>query len=125
VKGQTPNAGYQAGDGGYLPRTPQAQQAAGKIFIDKAFSMKQGEVSPVMEASKSFQIFKITETYGMKTLELNDIARLGSKITVREYIENVLAQQKQQAALQKIQNDMVQELRKGNPFQIMESNLNW
>jgi len=125
VKGQTPNAGYRAGDGGYLPRNLQAQQAAGKLFIDTAFRLKQGEVSPMLEAARSFQMIKITETYGMKNLELDDIAQLGSKITVRQYISGVLFQQKQQEVLAKAQEDLVKELRKGSPFQIMEANLNW
>ncbi|MCL2318496.1 MAG: peptidyl-prolyl cis-trans isomerase, partial [Treponema sp.] len=60
IKGQTPSAGYQAGDAGYLPKNMQAQQAAGTDFINTAFTLKQGEVSKVIEGVQGYQIIKIT-----------------------------------------------------------------
>jgi peptidyl-prolyl cis-trans isomerase D len=68
VRSQAPNSGYQAGDGGYLPRNAQAQQAAGADFINTAFSLKQGEISKVIEGVRGYQIVKVTETYGQKFL---------------------------------------------------------
>jgi parvulin-like peptidyl-prolyl isomerase len=125
VKSQTPNSGYQGGDGGYLPRNRQAAQRVGQEFITIAFNLKQGEVSKVIEGPRGYQIIKITETYGMKNLELTDIAQLGSRMTVRDYIGNVLLQQKQAAVIEKASQELVAELRRGNPFQIIESNINW
>jgi parvulin-like peptidyl-prolyl isomerase len=125
-KSQSPNAGYQAGDAGYLPRNSQAQQLVGADFIATAFSLKQGEVSKLIEGNGGYQIIKVTETYEMKTLELDDIAQLGSSITVRQYIGNTLLQEAQQRVLAQASNELVAELRAGSPppYQIMEANIN-
>jgi len=125
MKGQAPNAGYQAGDGGYLPKNLQAQQAAGTDFINAAFSMKQGEVSKLIEGVQGYQIIKITETYPQKALGLDDILQPGSRITVKQYIAQNLLQQRQQDTLTKATQELVTELRAGNSYQVMDSNLNW
>jgi len=125
IRSQAPNSGYQAGDGGYLPRNAQAQQVAGADFINTAFSLKQGEVSRVIEGIRGYQIIKVTETYSQKFLELDDIAELGSRVTVRQFISQGLLQQIQEEAVERATRELVTELRTGNPFQIMEANLNW
>jgi parvulin-like peptidyl-prolyl isomerase len=126
LRGQAPNAGYQAGDAGYLPRNTQAVQAAGEDFINTAFSMRQGEVSKVIEGVGAYQIIKITETLPFKALDLDEIVEPGSRVTVREYIRQGLLQQRQQEVLTRATQELVTELRAGNPFQIMENNLtNW
>jgi hypothetical protein len=56
---------------------------------------------------------------------LDDIVELGTRITVRQYISQGLYQQLQEEALEKATRELVIELRTGNPFQIMEANLNW
>jgi parvulin-like peptidyl-prolyl isomerase len=126
LRGQAPNAGYQAGDAGYLPRNTQAVQAAGEDFINTAFSLRQGEVSKVIEGIRGYQIIKITETLPFKALDLDEIVEPGSRITVREYIRQGLLEQRQQEVLARATEELVRELRAGNPFQIMENNLtNW
>ena len=125
MKGQAPNTGYQAGDGGYLPRNIQAQQAAGTEFINTAFSLKQGEVSRVIEGIQGYQIIKVTETYAQVALELDDIVQPGSRMTVRQFIGQNIFQERQQMAMMQATEELVRELRSGNPFQIMEANLNW
>jgi len=125
VRGQNPNSGYRAGDGGYLPRSVEAQARAGADFINTAFSLKQGEVSRVIEGIQGYQIIKITETYTQKALELDDVAELGSRITVRQFIGANMMQQKQQEILARASQELIRELRTGNPFQVMENNLNF
>jgi parvulin-like peptidyl-prolyl isomerase len=125
VKGQAPNSGYQAGDGGYLPRNPEAQQVVGQEFMNTAFSLKQGEVSKLMEGVRGYQIIKVTETYDQKNLEIDDIFQLGTRMTVRDYIGNSMLQERQQRTIEQATQELINELRRGNPFQVMESNLNW
>ena len=125
VKGQSPTAGYQGGDAGYVPRNLQAQQMLGADFVNTAFSLKQGEVSKVLEGPRGYQIIKVTETYTQKNLELSDIAQLGTRITVRDYLQNTLMQEKQQEAVERASQELITELRKGNTFQIYENNINW
>jgi parvulin-like peptidyl-prolyl isomerase len=125
LRGQAANSGYQAGDGGYLPRNLQAQQAAGSEFVEVAFNLKQGEVSKLIEGIQGYQIIKITETLAFKNLELNDIAQLGTRMTVRDYIHDSMLQQRQMEAVARATQELVTELRAGNSFQVMENNLNF
>jgi len=127
VRGQAPNSGYLATDGGYLPRTADAQRIVGQTFLNTAFSLKQGEVSKLIEGvtGSGFQIIKVTETYGMKNLELDDVYDLASRITVRNYIGNVMLQERQQLIVAQATQELVADLRKNNPFRIYEANIKW
>jgi parvulin-like peptidyl-prolyl isomerase len=125
LRGQSPNSGYQSGDGGYLPRNLDAAQVVGQEFINVAFGLKQGEVSKMMEGLRGYQIIKITETYAQKNLELDDIYQLGTRMTVRDYIGNFMLQERQMEALSKATQELVAELRAGKTFQVFERNLIW
>lgn len=128
LRGNLPNSGFQAGDGGYIPKSSEAQKVVGTEFLDTVFALKVGEVSGLLENQKGFQIVKVTETYMQKTLELTDLYQLGGRGTVREYIGNMLYQQKQQRVLKQATEELIAELRSGKPkppFEIKETNLNW
>jgi parvulin-like peptidyl-prolyl isomerase len=126
VRGAAPNSGYQA-DADYLPRTRQGMSRVGTEFLNTAFTLKQGEVSKLIEGRDGYYIIKVTETYELKILELDDIYQLGEPISVQEYIRRGLLQQKEMA----LEEQMVTELRKekGNPpappYKILDNNLNW
>ena len=131
-RGQTPNAGFQAGDNRYIYRNPESQREAGQTFFDTAFSLKTGEISKVIEGIMAYQIIKMTEFLPQKNLELDDVYNLGARnlLTVRQYIGAGMFQQRQQEALAKATQDLAAELRKGtfsggNSFRILENNLNW
>jgi len=125
TRSHAPDSGYIAGDGGFLPRNHEAQNVVGQDFITTAFSLKQGEVSKLIEGNPGYQIIKVTENYSMKTLELDDVIQPGSSIRVRDYIKQALMNERQQSILAKASEELVTELRKGNPFRVYENNLNW
>ena len=125
TKSYAPNSGYIAGDGGFLPRNHEAQNIVGQDFINTAFNLKQGEVSKLIEGNPGYQIIKITENYSMKNLELDDIIQPGSSIRVRDYIKQALMNERQQSILAKASEELISDLRKGNPFRVYENNLNW
>jgi parvulin-like peptidyl-prolyl isomerase len=125
AKSVAPNSGYQAGDAGYLPRNQEARQITGQTFMDVAFSLKQGQVSRLIEGQQGFQIIKVTENYASKNLELTDIYQLGSRATVKEYITQLLGSKKQQAVITQASQELVTELRSGKTFQIFENNIKW
>ncbi len=125
IRGQAQGSGYQGGDGGYLPKTSEAQKVVGSEFMSIAFSLKVGEVSRVMENQRGFQIIKVTEVYAQKTLELGDPYQLGSRGTVRDYLGNSMLQQRQQIAVDAATKELVEELRAGKSYQIFDANLNW
>jgi parvulin-like peptidyl-prolyl isomerase len=127
AKGQSSGAGYQAGDGGYLPKTKEAQDIVGQEFVTEAFRLAQGQVSKLLEGSQGYQLIKITEKYPQKELALDDIFQLGTRMTVRDYIGNVQLRERQQTTLARASQELVAELRSGkpSPFTVNESNLTW
>ncbi|MFA6507155.1 MAG: peptidyl-prolyl cis-trans isomerase [Treponemataceae bacterium] len=125
LRSQKPNAGFQAGDGGYLPKSAEAQQVVGIDFMNALFALKNGEVSRVLETPRGCQIVKVTETYVQKTLELNDPYQLGTPGTVKDYIGNMLLQQRQQKVVEEATLELVKELRSGNPYKVFDKNLEW
>jgi len=120
-----PNSGYVAGDAGFLPRNQEARQIVGQAFMDVAFALRQGQVSRLIEGQNGFQIIKVTENYASKQLELNDIFQLGTRVTVREYIGQLMLNQRQQATLAQASQELIVELRTGRSFQIFENNIRW
>jgi parvulin-like peptidyl-prolyl isomerase len=130
MKGQIANSGYQSGDGGYLPRMMEAQQLLGAEFVSAAFTLKIEEVSKLMESSSGqftgYQFIKVTESYSMKNLELDDIYRLGVPMTVKDTIRYSLFQERQQKLLAQMTEELITELRAGGKtFEIFNRNLGW
>jgi parvulin-like peptidyl-prolyl isomerase len=131
-KGQVPNAGYQAGDKRYIYRNPDSVRDAGQAFFDASFSLKQGEISKVIEGVPGYWIIRMTEFLPQKNLELDDVYNLGSRqlMSVKQFIGGNLSQMKAQEALVKASQELATELRKGsfsggNSFRINENALNW
>ena len=125
LRSRAPNSGFQAGDAGYIPRNLAAQQMMGEDFVNVAFSLRQGEVSRLIEGNAGFQILKITESLPQRALGLDDIIVPGTTVTVRQNIAETLFQQTLQETTARAASEMMAELKAGNPFQIMESNLSW
>ncbi|MCL2180440.1 MAG: SurA N-terminal domain-containing protein [Treponema sp.] len=125
ARSAAPNSGYQAGDFGFVPRNREAFSSLGQEFMNVVFGLQQGQVSRIIEGLQGFQIVKVTENYAHRVLELDDILQPGRRGTVREHIGQMLFAQRQQAILAQATQELITELRTGNPFQIFESNLNW
>jgi parvulin-like peptidyl-prolyl isomerase len=125
IKSQSPNSGYQGGDAGYVPRNTQAQQVVGEELLNTAFSLKQGEVSRLVEGTQGYSIIKVTETYEMKSLALDDVIQPGNRMTVHDFISSRMLQERQQEILIRASQELVAELRQGNSVQIFENNLTW
>ena len=125
MKGHAPNSGYVGGDAGYLPRNAEAQQVTGAEFMNTAFSLKQGEVSRLIEGLAGYQIIKVTEKYEQKALELDDIIQPGTRATVRQGIASNMMQQRQFQTLARVTNELTTELRAVSVVRVMDSTLNW
>jgi parvulin-like peptidyl-prolyl isomerase len=119
-----PNSGYVAGDFGFLPRNQEARNMVGQNLMSAAFSLRQGQVSSLIEGALGFQIIKITENYAQKSLEIDDIFQLGTRMTVRDFIGQQMLQMRQQEIIVKATEELIKELRTGRSFQIMENILN-
>ncbi|MHB9295435.1 SurA N-terminal domain-containing protein [Pillotina sp. SPG140] len=108
---QVPNAGYEAGDAGFIPRNEQAYQLFGVPFIETVFRLSQGEVSPVIEGTSSFYIAKITGKYEQTFLEIDDLIQLNPPTTVYDYIRTNSLQQQAQPILIQARQEVVKELK--------------
>lgn len=120
-----PNSGFVAGDAGYLPRNQEARQVMGQTFMDTVFGLRQGQVSRLIEGVQGFQFVKVTENYASKQLELGDIFQLGTRITVRDYIGQMMLNQRQQEIVMKASQELVSEIRTSRTFTIFENNVKW
>jgi parvulin-like peptidyl-prolyl isomerase len=123
IRAQAQGSGYQGGER-TLGRNLQNLQLVGEEFMNTAFSIKQGEVSKVIEGLTAYQIIKVRDSYPQKNLELDDIYQIGTNMTVRDFIGNGLLQSRTAEAREKALKELSDELRKGNPFKIIEANLN-
>jgi parvulin-like peptidyl-prolyl isomerase len=121
---RAPNSGYQS-DTGYLPRNQEARGRVGDKLMDAAFSLRQGQVSQLIEGVEGFQIIKVTENYSEKILELYDFVQPGSKITVKDLIGQDLLNKRQQNILMQASQELFNELRAGRDFRIQNNLLNW
>ncbi|MDR2470659.1 MAG: peptidyl-prolyl cis-trans isomerase [Treponema sp.] len=124
-----PNSGYIAGDG-FVYKDDRIRQAMGAAFVDTAFSLKQGEVSRLVERPDGFYIIKVIETYRSKTLGMDDVYNLEDNrgITVRQTISAAETQRRFMVTLQQASEELVEELRKKGSVQIMNdtySKITW
>jgi parvulin-like peptidyl-prolyl isomerase len=120
-----PDSGYQAGNLGYIPRNPEARNLLGQEFLDTAFSLRQGQVSRLIEGREGFQIINIKEYYPQTSLELDDIIQPGMPITVRSYIHNAMTTQRTQIARAQAIQEIVTELKARATITIRENNTRW
>jgi len=116
LQGQTedaiPRLGYNAGPI-YIAQNARTRSMYGDRFVDPAFSLAQGKVSPVIEAAGSFVIFKVLANYGAKLLDLTDPVQVGNPTTVQDYIEANLVEQRRQELIKKTITELVEEIKRG------------
>ena len=115
-----PSSGYRVGDPGPIPRNPEAQELFGNDFMSTVFDLKPGDVSKLIATPDAFYIVKVVDVYKQRSLTLDDEIQPGTATTMREYIKAGLLQEKQQAVLKTIQDELVAELSKGNPYSVNE-----
>jgi parvulin-like peptidyl-prolyl isomerase len=124
--GSTPEAGYVSSSGVFVSRTEETQKEVGERFLTTAFSLKQGEVSSLIETGLAYQFVKVTASYPQKALELDDPIDPVNPITVKEYIQQGIRAESLQAAVDQAFRELVNELRKSrNVVTIYEQYLNW
>ena len=118
-----PNSGYVSGDA-FVYKDERIRQAMGASFVDTVFSLKQGDVSKVVERPDGFCIIKVMETYRAKTLALDDVYNLEDPrfATVRQTIAAADLQRRFMITLQKASEELVAELKKKGSVQIMNDN---
>ncbi len=120
-----PRNRYTGGDFGYLLRDDQrAVRIFGQSFVDQVFALHVGDVKGVIESDIGFHIVKITEHYPPRLLGLGDYTFPNSKVTVHDYISNMILQEEKNQAFQQAEADLVDSLKKQADITIFQQNLN-
>jgi parvulin-like peptidyl-prolyl isomerase len=118
------NSGYAGGDGPYLYKNDQLRAELGIDFYDTAFSLRQGEVSKLLERPDGYYIIKVIETLRAKTFLLDDVYLSdndGKPVTVKNYIFLAESQRRTAELYEKASIELVEELKKRGSVQIMEN----
>ncbi|MCK5199169.1 MAG: peptidylprolyl isomerase [Spirochaetales bacterium] len=103
---------YRGGDIGYVGRdNSNLKLQLGEDFFNKMFQLSKDEISDVLESNTGLHILKITDKLEAKLLGLDDTMTPDSTLLVRDYLKNVLLQDKQQQALEKALKEINFELR--------------
>ncbi|MDR3301528.1 MAG: SurA N-terminal domain-containing protein [Spirochaetaceae bacterium] len=132
-KVQQQSTEYRATTAGVMQKNKKAQSEVGQAFMDAAFGLKYDpktgatEVSKMIEVptgtARGFYIIKITAKYPFKSPLALDDTMIQYSTTVRNVVRAALAQERQQDAIAKAQDELTKELRKNTPFKINEQYL--
>jgi len=117
---------YKGGDIGTLVRgDPQRIQLCGKDFYAVVFKLKQGETSGVIQSNLGFHIVQVSSRSDARLLGIDDKIPPMNQVTLREYIRQNLAAQRQNDAVSAALNVIVADLRKQAEIKVFDDNLTW
>ncbi len=122
VLSQQDNSGFQGGDL-FINKNSTASKQLGISMeaLLKIFEMGVNEVSDVSETDADWQTFLVVNKYPAKILTLSDVVKPGTTVTVYEYIKNSMISQAQNKAVSDALQQVINELRKPDNFQILKS----
>lgn len=122
IRSQKADADIQAGEM-FVNKNAAASKQLG-ISMDallKIFAMKENEVSDVTETANDFQCFLVQEKFSAKILEISDVVKPGTTVTLYEYIKNNMQSQATNDAVNVALTQLINDLRKPENFQILRS----
>lgn len=106
-------AGYQAGEM-FLPKSELAAQQIQMELkkIQDIYNQKEGYVTDVIETANDFRFISLIKKYSAKMLALSDVVQPDTTVTVYDYINQNLTQQKQMQYLKVAAQQVADELNK-------------
>jgi parvulin-like peptidyl-prolyl isomerase len=124
LRASEPNAAYKATASVYVEKTPSFLQLYGQLFLDTVFKMKPGELSGVIENEAGLQVVRLNEFLPQKQLGLADpVPGQANGATIQDWLVYQIVQQRQAELLERIQSELVAQLRKEATVKIIEENL--
>ena len=122
IQSKAADSGFQAGDL-YINKSAAAAQQLGISMeaLLKIFTMDINDISQINETAKDYQCFVVQEKYSAKILDLGDLYKPGTTVTVYEYIKNNLLAQAQNKAVNEALVQIINDLRKPENFQILKT----
>ena len=113
-----PQSKARQGDVNYVPRgLPQLEEVFGKRFFDRLFTLRKGQFS-MLESKVGYHIVEITDFRSAGLYKL-DSEVLGTGVTVKDYVRNMLVQQAQAKHLEKLVREYMAQLRKEGTVRIL------
>ncbi len=97
----------------------QSRSVYGDGFIDAIFELEAGDVSGVVESKLGFHIVKALEHIYPRLLALDDRLNPENRMTVRQYITQMLYVENQQEVYERAVSDLVRELREEADIRIL------
>jgi hypothetical protein len=127
-RGRAPGADYNVAQRNIIQRNLSFQQRVGEAFLLEAFGLVQGKISKVLEIpsgqARGYYIIKVSHKYPKKFLTLEDTHLLYGQ-PVKTMLRETIMQKRQQELIARAQQELIDDLRKGNPYKIFEENLNY
>jgi parvulin-like peptidyl-prolyl isomerase len=123
LRGRDGTAGYKSLSSIYVEKTTQDSTLYGKDFFDFAFKQKNGDISGLIESPSGMQVVRINEFLPQKQLGLTDPIPGDQNTTVSEYLAYELTVQKQSSFMDKVESELITQLRKDATIKIYEENL--
>lgn len=123
IRSQKADADIQAGEI-FVNKNAAASKQLG-ISMDallKIFTMKENEVSDVTETATDFQCFLVQQKFSAKILDISDVVKPGTTVTLYEYIKNNMQARANNDAVNVALTQLINDLRKPENFQILRSN---
>jgi|GEM_PF-5162345 len=119
---------YEGGDAGYIPLSDNYKapyvNTFGESFYDKVTSLsKEGAFTSILSSKVGYHIIFLKEKRDPKLLKLSDPVSPGQKVTVKDYIVNMLMNQKQQELIINTTKKIVEDLRKKATIKINQNEL--
>jgi len=127
IKASVDDPSYSGGDiGTYVTKAdPRIKGYFGQDFINTLFSMKEGDISPVLETNIGYLIAYVSYRKEVYLPALNDAIRPGENTTVRDAIAAAIRQQKGTLEIQKASADMIKKLKAQASIIKFEKNYPW
>ncbi len=123
LRGRDQTSAYRSLPTVYVEKTPQDSTLYGKELFEFVFARKPGEVSALFESASGMQIVRINEILPQKQLTLTDPIPGDQNATVSEYLAYELAIQKQTEFMDRIERELITQLRNEATIKIFEENL--
>jgi parvulin-like peptidyl-prolyl isomerase len=119
------SAGYKAISSMYVEKTSQSLSVYGQDFFDAVFRLKPNDISPVIESPTGLRIVRANEFLPQKQLSLTDTVPGNPNATVQDFLSYQLSVEKEQKFMDKLESDLIVQLRKDATIKVFTENLNF
>lgn len=120
------NSARNGGELGFITRSqPNHIQLLGKSFIDQVFTLAMDEVHGVVKSASGYHIIVVKEKRSKRFLKITDRMDPSNPMTVAQYIQQNIYQERANKAIATVSQKIVDEIRKEAVIKIMDKALPW